>query len=212
MKVSIHVKHLTLALTPSLPLPPGPAVSDADGLVAGDGQDALDALQDISNELGCRNTLEDILDTIDRLRDPHGAAGRPRYAKLDASFSELQADAADWTYVLDRTTNLVWMRGEQKASSWADAEKLAAAVGDGFRMPTLRERLSIVDYDRHEPAIDTAYFDSPTSDISWTSTPVNWNKASAAWCVYLGYGNADPLYRSLVGFVRAVRSGVPAGQ
>jgi hypothetical protein len=149
------------------------------------------------------------------------ASNTAQLVKLDAKFQPVADSTTDatWAYTHDRATDLVWARAESPEElTFAKAEKFCAALGNGFRMPTIRERLSLVDYDRHEPAINTAFFDSPKSGYSWTSTDAAWSKdaktgkASAAWIVSLDYGSAGSYSRSLDAFVRAVRSGVPSGQ
>jgi hypothetical protein len=138
-----------------------------------------------------------------------------RFMKLDAKFQPVPGNAVGsaWVYTHDRTTDLVWARAESSEEmNHEAAAKFCAAVGDGFRMPTIQERLSLVDYDRHEPAIDTAFFDSQKSGWSWTSTDAAWSKdaktgkASAAWVVSLGDGYAYGGRRGDGAFVRAVRS------
>jgi hypothetical protein len=150
-----------------------------------------------------------------------GADTAAKFVKLDATFQPVPDGTTDatWAYTHDRETDLVWTRGESANKlDYADAEAYCAGLGNGFRMPTIRERLSLVDYDRHEPAINTAFFDSPKSGYSWTSTDAAWSKdaktgkASAAWVVSLDYGDAYGNRRDGVAFVRAVRSGVPSGQ
>jgi hypothetical protein len=156
------------------------------------------------------------------LPDRQESAGTAaKLVKLDAKFQPVPDGTTDatWAYTHDRETDLVWTRGESaKELDYADAEAYCAGLGNGFRMPTIRERLSLVDYDRHEPAINTTFFDSPKSGYSWTSTDAAWSKdaktgkASAAWIVFLYGGGANSGRRGGVAFVRAVRSGVPSGQ
>jgi hypothetical protein len=144
-----------------------------------------------------------------------------RFVKLDARFQPVAESTTDatWAFTHDRTTDLVWARAESPEElTFAKAEKFCAGLGEGFRMPTIQERLILLDYDRHEPAINTAFFDSPKSGWSWTSTDAAWSKdaktgkASAAWFVNLYNGFAYNLHRYGTAFVRAVRSGVPSGQ
>jgi hypothetical protein len=91
------------------------------------------------------------------------------------------------------------------------AEKACAALGEGWRLPTRAELLSLVDDTRSDPAIDTARFNDTKSGAYWTGTPLA-SVSSFAWIVNFVNGNASGFHRDFSGaFVRAVRC-VPAGQ
>jgi hypothetical protein len=142
--------------------------------------------------------------------------------KLDSRFKPLPLDATGpaWCYTRDDATGLIWTRGVvlPQAAPWAKCKEAIDALGHGFRAPTLREQLTNIDYDRFDPAYDPAYFDGPTSGWLWTSTDYAPSKdaagvASAARCVHLHHGHVSTIHRVYNrAFVRAVRSGVPAGQ
>jgi hypothetical protein len=100
--------------------------------------------------------------------------------------------------------------GNGQRMSYAEAEKAVAALGDGWRLPSIQELLSIVDYTRCDPAIDTARFPDTKSGAYWTCTPCAW-APRAAWVVGFLSGYAYDYLRGDVAFVRAVRS-LPAGQ
>jgi hypothetical protein len=93
----------------------------------------------------------------------------------------------------------------------AKAEAACSALGEGWRLPTRVELLSLVDDTRTEPAIDVSRFPDTKSGAYWTST-LYASGSSYAWVVNFGYGLADYGRRGNgYAFVRAVRS-VPAGQ
>ena len=93
----------------------------------------------------------------------------------------------------------------------AAAEKACAALGEGWRLPTDHELLSIVDRRRYNPAIDTDKFPDTKSGPYWTST-LHASDSSYAWIVIFSSGSALYYHRdSSSAFVRAVRS-APAGQ
>ena len=114
--------------------------------------------------------------------------------------------------VLDRRTGLMWSRRNiaKERKCWADAKKASEECRlDGYsdwRLPTIRELLSIVDYERHKPAIDTTVFECE-SDWYWSSTPYAPSPGGYAWLVYFydGYAGWNP--QDSYGFVRAVRAG-----
>lgn len=83
-------------------------------------------------------------------------------------------DSAD--LVTDRSTGLTWQRvADPTARTWVDALAYCeglALEGGGFRVPSLKEQLTIVDLSRAE-RIDTTHFSSSDAMPSfWTSTPV----------------------------------------
>ena len=120
---------------------------------------------------------------------------------------EVQGDT-----VLDRRTGLMWSRqniaGGRK--SWIEAKKAAEGCSLGgygdWRLPTIRELLSIVDYERHNPAIDTTVFEC-SPDWYWTSTPLNSSPGVCAWYVFFDDGDAGWYGQGGNGFVRACRPG-----
>jgi hypothetical protein len=131
-------------------------------------------------------------------------AGAPR---IDAPRFEIVADAI----ARDTSTGLEWTRKNvtPKAGPWAVAAKACEQLelaGGGWRLPTIRELLSLVDYERHDPAINTDVF---TCDPNWywTSTAAAPSPGDYAWFVYFGDGYAGWSSRGNDGFVRAVRAG-----
>ncbi|HEY6923263.1 MAG TPA: DUF1566 domain-containing protein [Steroidobacteraceae bacterium] len=114
--------------------------------------------------------------------------------------------------VRDQRTGLMWSRqnvgGGRK--NWADAKKAAEGCALGgytnWRLPTLRELLSIVDYERHDPAIDTTAFQCDAAWY-WSSTPLNLSPGDCAWVVNFSVGDAYWGGQGGGGFVRAVRPG-----
>jgi hypothetical protein len=111
----------------------------------------------------------------------------------------------------DARTGLVWTRetlagGRRK---WADAKTAAADCRIGgftdWRLPTIQELLSIVDYRRSEPAIDTAF--QCESTWYWSSTPSASSPSDFAWLVNFNGGYSGCYDQGYEGFVRAVRPG-----
>jgi hypothetical protein len=129
------------------------------------------------------------------------AAARPQF--------ELSADS---TQVRDTKTSLIWTRDtiEGGRLSWEKAKEAAAAVRIGghsdWRLPTIKELLTLVDYDRSEsPAIDPTF--KCEAAWYWTSTPVASSPGGCAWLVGFDYGSAFWGDQGGSGFVRAVRVG-----
>ena len=117
----------------------------------------------------------------------------------------------DGDTVHDALTGLVWTRETLAGGrrNWGDAKKAASECRIGgftdWRLPTIKELLSIVDYERSEPAIDSAF--QCESSWYWSATPLASSRSDFAWFVYFrsGFSYWDSQY--LEGFVRAVRPG-----
>lgn len=116
----------------------------------------------------------------------------------------------DGDTVHDARTGLIWSRATLSGGrrNWKDAQKAAAACTLGgfsdWRLPTVQELLSIVDYERPEPAIDPVFECAHT--WYWTSTPLASSPSDYAWVVNFSFGNSYWGGRGNEGFVRAVRS------
>ena len=119
-------------------------------------------------------------------------------------------EIVDDDVVLDRSTGLMWARdyvpgGQRDWQSSIDAAAKLDLRGWKWRAPTVQEQLSIVDYERRDPAFDTSVFRGNSSWV-WTSTPLA-QSPFYAWLVYFSDGSSSWGNRSGGGFVRAVRVG-----
>lgn len=91
------------------------------------------------------------------------------------------------------------------------AVEAVAALGEGWRMPTRAELVSLVDDTRLGPAINTDLFPDTKSTWYWTGTPCKWDEESgeesARWVVvfYGGLVGNDGVNSGAC--VRAVRGG-----
>lgn len=116
--------------------------------------------------------------------------------------------------VLDYRTNLIWKRcavgktwsgsactGISDSLTWAQA--LAAGTTGSWRLPNIKELLSIVEVSCGSPAINENIFPNTSNDFFWTSSPyVNNNQA---WLVSFEDGNDQGGSKSDGGAVRLVR-------
>ena len=120
--------------------------------------------------------------------------------------------------VTDTTTGLVWQQKGDTEKNWIGAlaycEGLANFAGKSdWRLPNIRELLSIVDYTKFSPAIDRAKFlNTDFSDTIpfgyWSSTSYeDWKKG--AWYVNFRDGTAAITGGNKTGnrYVRCVRGG-----
>jgi hypothetical protein len=116
--------------------------------------------------------------------------------------------------VYDAETNLTWTAAplECGAVPWKDALKACSnhrLFGkEDWRAPTLKERISIVDYSKFGPALYTE-FTAGGASYEWTSTPDAESPSFYAWFVYLLFGYVFRYYQTDRYSVRAVRAGQP---
>ncbi|MBI5548584.1 MAG: DUF1566 domain-containing protein [Deltaproteobacteria bacterium] len=95
--------------------------------------------------------------------------------------------------VKDEVTGLVWQRAVSAGSyTWAAAESYCQSLNlggwsTGWRPPSAKELVSIVDYRSHGPAIDTAVFPGTPSEAFWSSGN-NPNIGSGRWIVEFDRG------------------------
>jgi hypothetical protein len=131
-----------------------------------------------------------------------------------ASISPAESSARFWIdgdTVQDRTTGLMWTRKNvgSKRFTWPNAKAACAAAReagyDDWRLPTIRELLSLVDYSRTEPAIDPAF--ECESAWYWSATPYSSSPSDYAWGVGFGDGHSLCNAQHDDYYVRAVRSG-----
>ena len=122
--------------------------------------------------------------------------------------------SADHRTVYDAKTNLTWDRSGrecrmdfEQAIAYAENANSQKHLGfDGWRVPTISELLSIVDFGKHGPAIDSKLFPGCQSSWYWSST-VYAPYPAFAWYVNFYYGDTEANGKAGYFFVRLVRSG-----
>jgi hypothetical protein len=114
--------------------------------------------------------------------------------------------------VTDERTGLMWQQEFPEAKmTWEQAvsycKELNLAGHNDWRLPTIQELKSIVDYIRYNPVINIGYFPNTGSSFYWSSTTHAYY-TGYAWGVYLynGYDYCSYKYSSY--YVRAVRGGI----
>ena len=100
--------------------------------------------------------------------------------------------------VTDNWTGLTWQQDSSSAAlAWPDTSAYCAQLGSGFRMPTVKELLTIVDPIRTSPAVDTTIFPNTVNDWYWTLTAIP--SASTYYMInftagYTSYNSAGAAY------------------
>ena len=131
-------------------------------------------------------------------------------------------DNGDGT-VTDTSTDLMWQQVSSSSNkTWERAlaycEGLSLGDYTDWRLPTIKELQSLVDYSRLSPAINTTYFSNTAASQYWSSTTnvgndytVWWGPSGTnfAWYVYFDDGYVGHGNKSTAGYVRAVRGGQP---
>ena len=129
---------------------------------------------------------------------------------LSVSHARASAPAGRYTVqsgtVRDNKTGLTWEQSPMNLTYAFTTAKLACT--NGWRVPTIKELQSLIDYARSgAPKIDTAYFPGTQSNYYWSSTPRV--GTSEAWYVDFETGSAFTQVNSLGGYVRCVRLTTP---
>jgi len=149
--------------------------------------------------------LEEIRDVM---KEKAPAPAAPR------KISDRYTDNGDGT-VSDKLLSVVWVKdpsqipGFEKTMPWDEAWKRCQALSyagkKDWRLPTVEELRSIVDYTRFKPAWDTNVFGGKHDDWYWTGTTCVW-ESGAAWCVVSDDGYVSGFGKANGGCVRPVRS------
>ncbi|HTA17989.1 MAG TPA: DUF1566 domain-containing protein [Polyangia bacterium] len=93
--------------------------------------------------------------------------------------------------VQDSATGLTWQRDvDATMRTWSDAQAYCAALtldGGGFRLPRLKELLTMVDETRASPAVDPTAFPNAPASFFWTGSAVA-GDAGYVWFLYFDLG------------------------
>ena len=114
-------------------------------------------------------------------------------------------------YVQDNVTGLIWSTETLKAMNWYKAMKAGKSYrhcgfNSGWRLPTVKEMVSIVDYGNYSPAIDSGFFPDTQAGWYWSSDVYAPNSGDA-WYVNFNVGYVNYDGKSNGYYVRLVRGG-----
>jgi hypothetical protein len=113
--------------------------------------------------------------------------------------------------ITDIHTGLMWQRNTFDSQlDWHQAlihcENLSFAGYNDWRLPTIKELRSIVDFNNINPAINGSIFSDTRSEKYWTSTSSHQYNDNA-WSLNFSYGVYNDYSKSSLYYVRAVRGG-----
>ncbi len=150
-------------------------------------------------------------------QDANYTISPPSYTKLDENGEET---VSDWIMVKDNVTGLIWevktddgtIHHQEDKYIFDDAQSVFIAdlnintFGgyDNWRMPTLNELVSIVDYGTDAPNINAEYFSNTMSWYYWSSITVPGTFDNMAWSLDFRYGIRGIIWRTEALHVRAV--------
>jgi hypothetical protein len=110
--------------------------------------------------------------------------------------------------VKDQKTGLTWQRNpDTKTRTWAEAKAYCESLdvaGGGWRLPRLKELLTIVDSTRGNPAIDPTAFPNTMLERYWSATRYAGNTVSA-WTLVFSVGYSNYANEADTYFTRCVR-------
>lgn len=117
---------------------------------------------------------------------PCPAEGQPFYGQ-DGSYSFNIPDyREEGAAVHESVTGLDWKRHPAPELTWQEAIDGCAGFGDGYRLPSRLELVSLIDYGRTEAKAGPASLHDLKPDYHWTTsiTP----STTSVWVVHLGCG------------------------
>jgi hypothetical protein len=146
---------------------------------------------------------------------------------MPASTPDSQLTDNDDGTITDTATGLMWKKcmegltgdfcetGAAATFTWQTALQRPGVVnntGGGFagktdwRLPNIKELVSIVEEKCYDPAINLTRFPNTPSSVVWSGSP-NANNSDGAWHVAFYYGNSGYRNRNSYFQVRLVRGG-----
>lgn len=116
--------------------------------------------------------------------------------------------------VTDQETGLMWQATEIRPKNWEQAlaycEGLQLGGFDDWRLPTIRELMTLVNEGQADPAIDRIFFPGARSAPYWTGTTFSGHPGFAWYVRFYNGLEYNGGYKERHYFVRAVRGGVIA--
>lgn len=110
--------------------------------------------------------------------------------------------------VTDTKTGLQWEAEHHGMMTWDEALEYAKSLRlggyDDWRLPTIEELLTLVDFSKTNP---TSAFPGMPREWFWSSSSYSGSSSSNAWGVAFDYGDVDAGVKSNNANVRCIRRG-----
>ena len=129
---------------------------------------------------------------------------------LSAPWASASAPAGRYTVsngvVYDTRTRLYWQQTPSTSTYvWSDGSNYCKGLGAGWRLPGFKELLTIVDFSRTAPAIDSTVFMGTLSATYFSTTFLGVDNSSKVWSVNFNTGAAALVEAGTPTLVRCVR-------
>ena len=89
--------------------------------------------------------------------------------------------------VYDKETKLTWQKHPSGSADWYTAKKICQSKGDGWRLPSIYELMSLTTQKRQNPAIVTNDIDTTDRTYYWSAT-TNILLPEQAWIIEFQLG------------------------
>lgn len=129
---------------------------------------------------------------------------------LSGPWASANAPAGRYTVsngiVVDTRTRLSWQQTSSATTyQWLAGSNACKAIGTGWRLPTQKELLTIVDFSRTAPAIDSTVFMGTLSANYFSMTFLAVDNSSLVWSVNFATGATTLVDAGTPSYVRCVR-------
>jgi hypothetical protein len=143
--------------------------------------------------------------------NPLSCSGTGQDGDTQPGIARSYIDNGDGT-ITDNDTGLTWQKQDDATTrNWTNAlaycnANTAGLPGSGWRLPSVLELQSIVDFSTANPAINSTYFPSTQSNFYWSATTYQYpGNQYNAWLVYFYDGVTSSRNKSVGYYVRCVR-------
>lgn len=136
-----------------------------------------------------------------------------KQTRPDSRYQDMGAE------VKDTVTGLIWQRcsvgqtwngttctGTATTHTWQQALNVAKNLGNGYRLPNIKELNSLVERQCYYPAINTTIFPNTINGEYWSSSALLNDYSYSTWFINFRDGYNTNASRTYEFYVRAVRS------
>lgn len=107
--------------------------------------------------------------------------------------------------VYDTRTRLSWQQTAPSTTyQWSAGSSYCKGLGTGWRLPTFKELITLVDFGRTAPAIDSSAFSGTLSGTYWSMTFLA-SDNSKLWAINFSTGATTLVEAGTPSFARCVR-------